>query len=112
MTETGESQWPAVPDRRYFKMKEAARLALRSPHILRYWEKEIPFLANVERRNGQRYYSREQVLVMQQVGQLLAAGATLQGAARRLSGAKTRPAKASDPNRWVRRELEKLLSIL
>ena len=108
MAADNESVWPQVPDCRRFTIGEAARLARSKPHILRYWEKEIPMLAKVERRNGRRYYNREQVLALQQIGALLQNGSTLSGAGRRLAG---KPAESFSPA-WLRGELEKLLSAL
>ena len=93
----------------------ASRLARRQrwrgarPHILRYWEKEIAPLAKVERRNGRRYYSREQVLMLQQIGRMLEGGATLAGVARRFAAPGKRSADSAD---WLRRELEDVLAIL
>ncbi|MGI9306176.1 MAG: MerR family transcriptional regulator [Gammaproteobacteria bacterium] len=110
MTETHENAPPPVPERRLFPIREAARLARREPHILRYWEKEIPMLAKVERRNGRRYYSREQVLMLQKIGALLENGATLAGARLHLENKK--PAAQTPSAAWLRRELEKILSEL
>ncbi|MBE8158215.1 MAG: MerR family transcriptional regulator [Betaproteobacteria bacterium] len=108
MAENNERGYPAVPDRRLFAIGEAARLARSKPHTLRYWEKEIPALAKVVRRNGRRYYSREQVLMLQQIAALLAGGSTLAGAGMRLEN---KPAPSFSPAR-LRRELEKVLSVL
>ncbi len=105
MTATREKEYPAIPDRRYFTIGEAANLAQSSPHILRYWEREIPL--KIDRRNGRRYYSREQIMTLRRISRLLAAGATLRGAGRQLNK-KTQTA----PDQWLRRELEKILSIL
>ena len=82
---TSEPPYPEVPERRRFTIGQAATLARSKPHILRYWEKEIAPLAKVERRNGRRYYSREQVLMLQQIGRMLEGGATLAGVARRFA---------------------------
>lgn len=108
MSAHGERDYPAVPERRLFAIGEAARLARSKPHILRYWEKEIPALAKISRRNGRRYYSREQVLLLQQIAAMLDGGSTLAGAGMRLNG-KTPP--SFSPAR-LRRELEKVLEIL
>ena len=104
-----EDNYPPVPERRRFTIGEAARLANRPPHILRYWEKEVLPLANVERRNGRRYYSREQVLMMQQVSRMLHSGVTLAGINNQICNKKSHNQLSAV---WVRRELEKILSIL
>ena len=111
MAANNEPAYPPVPERRLFSIGEAARLARSKPHILRYWEKEIPALANVGRRNGRRYYSRGQVLMLQQIGMLLQNGSTLAGAGMRL-GNKTAPASPAVSPARIRRELEKILSEL
>ncbi len=105
MTKTHEDGYPAVPERRLFTIGEAARLARSSPHILRYWEKEMPL--KIGRRNGRRYYSREQVLVLRRVSRMLAGGVTLRGAGRQL-----RETPRDAPDEWLRRELEKVLTFL
>ena len=105
MTETNEDGYPAMPERRCFTIGEAARLARSSPHILRYWEKELPL--KIERRNGRRYYSREQVLTLRRISRMLAGGVTLRGAGRQL-----RKTTRDAPDEWLRRELEKVLSLL
>lgn len=101
-----KSDYPAMPERQYFTIGEAAQLARSSPHILRYWEKEIPL--KIGRRNGRRYYSREQVITLRRISRMLAEGATLRGAGKRLQGAP----KQGASDEWLRRELEKVLNIL
>lgn len=105
MTETNDGGYPAMPERKMFTIGEAASLARSSPHILRYWEKEIPL--KIGRRNGRRYYSREQVLILRRVSRMLAAGATLRGVGRQL-----RETPRDAPDEWLRRELEKVLAFL
>lgn len=103
------AELPPVPDRGRFPIGEAARLAGAKPHTLRYWEKELPPRARAGRSNGRRYYTRDQVLMLQRLATLLREGATLPGAVRRLQ--KSRPPPAASPE-WIRKELEKVLSIL
>ena len=108
LKENQSSDFPVVPERSYFPIGEAAQLAGRSPHILRYWEREVPALAKVKRRNGRRYYTRDEVLLLQRIGGMLAEGATLEGVCRRLrEGGKKTP-----PLSWLREELQKVLSVL
>ena len=45
-----ENNYPSIPtDKRCFTIGEAARLSLSKPHILRYWEKEVPALSRQSR---------------------------------------------------------------
>ncbi|MGU9950799.1 MAG: MerR family transcriptional regulator [Gammaproteobacteria bacterium WSBS_2016_MAG_OTU1] len=108
MATTHELTYSEVPDRRCFTIGEAAKLANTKPHIVRYWEKEIPALIKAERRNGRRYYTREQVLTLQKISRLLGNGITLSGIGKQLGA----PRLPKNKNAWLRRELEKVLSIL
>ena len=100
--------YPIVPERRRFTIGETARLACRHPHVLRYWEREIPPLANVERRNGRRYYNRGQVLMVQQIARLLDDGVSLSAAWGRVQDGDGGAVRAD----WLRGELQKVLDIL
>jgi DNA-binding transcriptional MerR regulator len=105
--EINKQKFPAVPDRRYFTIGEAAKLACSKPHTLRYWEREAPVLDNVERRGNRRYYTRDNVLRLQRVNYLLAEGNTLAGVNRALQQTPSKQSLA-----WLRDELREVISIL
>jgi len=50
-----------IPDKMFFKIREAAAIVGVAPHVLRYWETEFPQLAPQKNRNGQRIYTRKDV---------------------------------------------------
>jgi len=50
-----------IPDKMFFKIREAAVVVGVAPHVLRYWETEFPQLAPQKNRNGQRIYTRKDV---------------------------------------------------
>ena len=109
---TMTDNYPPVPPRRFFTIGQAAELACSKPHILRYWEKEVSPLSKVIRRNGRRYYSREQVLMLRKISRMLERGMTLSGVESRLREEKKAPVTGDGETSWVRRELEDILSIL
>lgn len=113
--------YPPLPDKRYFTIGEAAALALSKPHILRYWEREIPRLARVSRRNGgRRYYTVDDVLLLRRIRSLLYdEGYTINGVSVILANANSRGKSdeklvtgSRDNILFVRREIEKIIKML
>ena len=47
-----------LPDKKYFKIGEAANLLNVKPHVLRYWETEFPEIRPYKSQTGQRLYRR------------------------------------------------------
>lgn len=41
------------------------------PYILRYWEKEFPFLQPVKNRAGHRLYTKRDIFIIQQIKNLM-----------------------------------------
>ena len=103
--------YPPLPQKRFFTIGEAAELAATKPHIVRYWEREIPLLANVSRRrSGRRYYSVEEVHLLRRINDLINRdGYTIAGACAALNGAGAKPAP---DKKSLRRELERIVAIL
>lgn len=60
-----------LPDRKYFKIGEAANLLGVKPHVLRYWETEFPQIRPYKSRTGQRLYRRRDVEALQHIQKLL-----------------------------------------
>jgi DNA-binding transcriptional MerR regulator len=60
-----------LPDKRYFKIGEAARIVGVEPYVLRYWEKEFGEIRPGKSRSGQRLYRREDVALLRQIRHLL-----------------------------------------
>src|SRR5690606_25794235 len=75
-----------VPDKLYFKIGEAAQLVGVQPHVLRYWEKELPAVRPGKSALRQRRYRRKDVLLFRGVRRLLQdEHMTLAGVGKRIS---------------------------
>ncbi len=74
-----------IPEKLYFKIGEVAALVGVQAHVLRYWEKEIPFIRPGKTTSNQRRYRRRDVEVFREIRRLLHQERyTLAGARRRL----------------------------
>jgi DNA-binding transcriptional MerR regulator len=74
-----------IPDKLYFKIGEVAELVGVQPHVLRYWEREVPAIRPTKSPSNQRRYRRRDVELFREIRQLLYAERyTLLGARRRL----------------------------
>lgn len=62
---------PFLPDRDYFTMREASRLAQVPPHTLRYWESRFAELKPSRRDGGHRRYSRKDLELVLEIKDLL-----------------------------------------
>ncbi len=65
MAATGE-----IPDKLYFRIGEASRLVGVKPYVLRFWEKEFPFI-RPEKHSGQRLYRRREIELFREIRRLL-----------------------------------------
>jgi DNA-binding transcriptional MerR regulator len=88
-----------IPDKLYFKIGEVAQLVGVQAHVLRYWEKEIPFIRPGKTASNQRRYRRRDVEVFREIRRLLHQERyTLAGARRRLmSGERAEEPAPPDP---------------
>ncbi len=76
-----------IPDKLYFGIGEASRIARVPPHVLRFWETAIPQIAPRRTPSGRRRYSRrdlERILELKDL--LYRRRYTLEGARRALRG--------------------------
>lgn len=72
---------PAIPDRLYFKIGDAARLCGVESYVLRFWETQFPQLKPNKSGSGQRLYRRRDVELALRIKQLVhEEGYTLAGA--------------------------------
>lgn len=63
-----------------------------APHILRYWEKNVPALRPLRRSGGRRYYRAEDGALIRRLHHLVTVeGYTLDGAARAVGGRDAAP---------------------
>ena len=87
-----------IPDKLYFKIGEVAQLVGVQAHVLRYWEKEIPFIRPGKTASNQRRYRRRDVEVFREVRRLLHQERyTLAGARRRLTSGERHDSETPDP---------------
>ena len=62
---------PQIPDKKYFTIGEAAKIAGIKPYVLRYWESEFKILRPARRESGQRRYTRNDLELIFKVKTLL-----------------------------------------
>lgn len=62
---------PFLPDRDYFTMREAARLAQVPPHTLRYWESRFGDLRPTRLAGGHRRYTRADLELILEIRDLV-----------------------------------------
>jgi DNA-binding transcriptional MerR regulator len=88
-----------LPDKLFFKIGEVAEIVGVRPHVLRYWESEMPALRPMKTRGAHRVYRRRDVELAMLVKRLLQdEGFTISGAKKRLRELnRDRVASAPDP---------------
>ena len=70
-----------IPDKRYFKIGEVAKLADVAPHVLRYWESEFSGIKPKRAGSKQRLYRKDDVKLILVIKNLLHdQGYTISGA--------------------------------
>lgn len=62
---------PFLPDRDFFTMREAARLAQVPPHTLRYWESRFGDLRPTRLAGGHRRYTRADLELILEIKDLV-----------------------------------------
>src|SRR4029453_19602121 len=60
-----------IPEKLFFRIGEVCDLIKVQPHVLRYWETELPMLAPQKNRAGQRVYRRKDVEMVFRIRDLL-----------------------------------------
>jgi len=73
---------PVIPEgKRYFSISEVSALCELKPHVLRYWEQAFKPLNPMKGVNKQRYYRKEDILLIREIKSLLyEQGYTIEGA--------------------------------
>ena len=78
-------QSASIPEKLYFGIKEVSSLCGVEASVLRYWEKQFDGLTPQKRANGRRHYTRDHVLLIRHIKQLLyVEGFTVSGARQQL----------------------------
>lgn len=62
---------PFLPDKDYFSVREASRVAQVPPHTLRYWESRFGELRPSRKEGGHRKYSRADIELVMEIKELL-----------------------------------------
>ena len=112
--EIPKSDFPAIPEKRYFNIGEVSRLCRVEQHVLRYWEKFFPELQPI-RRGNRRYYQRQDIYLVRQIQDLLRRqGYTIDGAQRQLArgAVKSEWIFSKEIIRELQTELKELLQLL
>lgn len=74
----------------YYKIGEACKVLEIQPYVLRYWEKEFPFLSPDKNKSGQRVYSGQELEIIRRIKELLyEEGYTIAGAKKKLEAETT-----------------------
>lgn len=55
----------------YFTISEVSELLNEETHVLRYWEKEIPYLSPKKNRSGNRIYSEKDINTLKVIQHLV-----------------------------------------
>ncbi len=94
-----------LPDKLFFKIGEVAEIIGVRPHVLRYWESELPALRPMKTRGAHRVYRRRDVELAMLVKRLLQdEGFTISGAKKRLREL-DRDRVASEPDPQAKRDV-------
>jgi len=104
-TSAGQGSPPELPDKLFFKIGEVAKIVGVRPHVLRYWEGELPALRPMKTRGSHRVYRRRDVELAMLVQRLLQdEGFTISGARKRLKEL-GRDRVTSEPDPTAKREV-------
>jgi DNA-binding transcriptional MerR regulator len=113
---------PFLPDRDFFTMAEAARLASVPPHTLRYWETRFGDLRPSRLAGGHRRYTRADLELILEIKDLVhRRKMTVAGARRALlerkrgggeGGTAAAPSADGGPNLKLLREVKKEIRML
>ncbi|MGD9108900.1 MAG: MerR family transcriptional regulator [Gammaproteobacteria bacterium] len=76
---------PPIPSKRFFSIREAAKLCGVKPHVLRYWEAEFKKLKPTKGNGGHRHYTHKDIELVREIRRLLYdQGFTIAGAKQQL----------------------------
>ena len=111
-----------IPDKLFFKIGEAAKLAGVEQHVLRYWEDEFEGLRPKKNKSGQRFYEKKDVELVLKIQRLLYLERyTIAGAKKKMKENNKKSAQLSlgfdresfmDQKRDIITDLESILELL
>jgi len=107
-----------VPDKKYLRIGDVARLLGVKPSVIRFWETQFPRLKPKKTRRGQRIFSPEDVELIQEIQrELKETGMTIEGLKKKMEKGKA-GIKASGTSIereqliQIRNELQSILDFL
>jgi DNA-binding transcriptional MerR regulator len=75
-----------VPDKKYLRIGDVARLLGVKPSVVRFWETQFPKLKPKKTRRGQRIFSPEDVELLQEIQrELKETGMTIEGLKKKMA---------------------------
>ncbi|MFH1368885.1 MAG: MerR family transcriptional regulator [Elusimicrobiota bacterium] len=89
--------FPPIPDKEFFSIGEASRIAQIPAYVLRYWESEFKLLRPARRTSGQRKYIRKDIETIFRIKDLLYSRKfTIAGAKKHLLDEKRKDSGSTD----------------
>ncbi len=107
-----------IPNKLYFTIGEVSELCAVPAHVLRYWERKVPQLSQVSRRNNRRYYKRQDVMKVRRMRELVyGRGMTIKGAIQALKERQASKESQAEPRarhelRSIRQGLQEVSRLL
>jgi len=88
-----------IPEKKYFKIGEASKIAGLEPHVLRFWESEFRALSPRKDSGNQRLYTRKDIETILNIKKLLyQENFTIAGAKKRIDGKDRKEIAKDDAN--------------
>lgn len=67
----GESSQKGLPFKLFYKIGEASKIVGVEAYVLRFWEKEFPFLKPKKTKGGQRLFTKREIELLFQIKKML-----------------------------------------
>lgn len=67
----GESLQKELPFRLFYKIGEVSKIVGVEPYVLRFWEKEFPFIKPKKTKGGQRLFTKKEIELLIQIKKML-----------------------------------------
>ncbi len=67
----GESLQKELPFKLFYKIGDASKIVGVEPYVLRFWEKEFPFLKPKKTKGGQRLFTKKEIELLLQIKKML-----------------------------------------
>ncbi|MCS7203523.1 MAG: MerR family transcriptional regulator [Thermodesulfovibrio sp.] len=102
------------PFRIFYKIGEASKIVGVEPYVLRFWEKEFPFLKPKKTKTGQRLYTKKEIDMLLSIKRMLYdEGYTIEGVRKNFNKIyKKEIDSAEEVIQRVKKRLTEILKIL